>query len=701
MTTEPASVARLLTPRSIALVGASPEPGSLGNAVLNNLTCFGFAGTLHLVSRSHKEIGDRACVGRIDDLPEGVDVVVLLIPAAATPDAIAACVRRKAGAAVVFASGFGEAGAEGKEMQLRLAETARAGKLALLGPNCLGAVNYAAGIPLTFEMLSEPPKLSGPGIGVIAQSGAMAGTIRYALTGKGLPVSCVVSTGNEADLGAEDFLAHLVDDNSTGAVALFLEQIRRPRLFVRLVARAREKGKPVILLHPGRSAAAREAAQSHTGALAGNYEVMRTWLQREAVVVVDTLDELFDSTALLHRYPRPSARGAAVLTNSGAFRGLTLDFAEDFDLPLPEIAEATKRALASVLPPLAVPDNPLDVTTGGMTNPDLFGAAAKALLDDPAVGSLIVSVIGGGPRQQMDKARSLIPVLQAAAKPVSLVYMGDESPLDPECVAFIRQSGVPFLRSPDRALRAMARAVAFGQALASRRVSAAPARAPARPAPGIVTEYRAKEFLAACGVPVPPSAFARTLAEARSAAARLDYPVVLKAQAAALPHKSDAGGVVAGIDDETALTAAWQKIESAVRNARPDVTLDGMLVEAMAAPGLELILGARRDDEWEPVLVVGLGGVWAEALADVRLLPADASETEIVAALKGLKGASLLSGFRNLPPVDLAPIARVAATLGGLIRAAPDIAEIEINPLRANADGVVALDALMVVTPAG
>ena len=192
MTTEPASVARLLTPRSIALVGASPEPGSLGNAVLNNLTCFGFAGTLHLVSRSHKEIGDRACVGRIDDLPEGVDVVVLLIPAAATPDAIAACVRRKAGAAVVFASGFGEAGAEGKEMQLRLAETARAGKLALLGPNCLGAVNYAAGIPLTFEMLSEPPKLSGPGIGVIAQSGAMAGTIRYALTGKGLPVSCVV-----------------------------------------------------------------------------------------------------------------------------------------------------------------------------------------------------------------------------------------------------------------------------------------------------------------------------------------------------------------------------------------------------------------------------------------------------------------------------------------------------------------------------
>jgi acyl-CoA synthetase (NDP forming) len=600
---------------------------------------------------------------------------------------------------VVFASGFGEAGVDGRAAQDRLAATARDGGVALLGPNCLGLINYAANIPLTFEILAAPPPARGPSIGIIAQSGAMAGTIRYALTGKGLPVSHVVSTGNEAGLGAEDFLAHLVDDTATSTITLFLEQIRRPRLFLRLAARARGKRKPVILLHPGRSTRAREAAQSHTGALAGNYEVMRTWLTREAVVLVDTLDELFDTSAILHRYPRPSAQGAAVLTNSGAFRGLTLDFADEFGLPLPEITEPTKRALAAVLPPLAVPDNPLDVTTGGMTNPDLFGASAQALLADPGIGSLIVSVIGGGPRQQMDKARSLIPVLQGSEKPVSLVYMGDESPLDTDCAQFIRQSGVPFLRSPDRALRAMARVAAFGRALSAPRGSAPPVTAPPRPAPGIVPEYRAKAFLAGLGVAVPASGLARTYEEARSVATRLGYPVVLKAQAAALPHKSDAGGVLAGIDDEAALAAGWRKVDNAVRAARPDVTLDGILVEAMAAPGLELILGARRDEDWEPVLVVGLGGVWAEALGDVRLLPADASETEIVVALKALKGAALLSGFRGLPSVDLAPVARVAATLGGLIRAAPDIAEIEINPLMAYADGVLALDALMVVMP--
>lgn len=694
-----ASVARLLNPRSVAVVGAQPEPASLGGAVLANLTRFGFAGDLYLVSRSKTEINGRPCVPTIDALPEGIDAVVLVVPATATVEAVVACVRRKAGTAVVFASGFGEASDDGRKAQSELVTIARQGSLALLGPNCLGAVNYAAGIPLTFEALGDKPSLSGPGIGVIAQSGAMAGTIRYALTGKGLPVSHVISTGNEADLGAEDFLAHLIDDAATRTITLFLEQIRRPKRFLELAAKARQAGKPIILLHPGRSSRAKEAAQSHTGALAGDYAVMHTLLSREAVVLVDTLDELFDVSAILHRYPRPPAQGAAVLTNSGAFRGLTLDFAEEVGLPLPVIAEATKARLAGVLPPLAVPDNPLDVTTGGMTNPDLFGGAAQALLDDSAVGSLIVSVIGGGPRQQMDKARSLLPVMQASAKPAVLVYMGDQSPLDADCAAAIRESGVPFLRSPDRALRAMASVSAFGRALAAPRAGVAPIKVPPLPATGIVPEYRAKQFLAAAGVPVPVSGLAHSPEEARAIAARIGYPVVIKAQAAALPHKSDAGGVIAGIGDDKALTVAWDKLHADIHNARPDVTLDGVLVEATAARGIELLLGARRDGEWDPILVVGLGGILAEALDDVRLLPADASPAEIVAALKSLKSARLLDGFRGAPPVDVGAVAKVAATLSSLICAAPSIAEIEINPLRASPQGIVALDALMVVTP--
>jgi acetate---CoA ligase (ADP-forming) len=277
--------------------------------------------------------------------------------------------------------------------------------------------------------------------------------------------------------------------------------------------------------------------------------------------------------------------------------------------------------------------------------------------------------------------------------------MGDQSPLAADCATLIRQSGVPFLRSPDRALRAMARVATFGRALAAPRVARVPIAGLPLPAAGIVPEYRAKELISALGIATPLSIMAHNANEARQAAGRIGYPVVLKAQAAALPHKSDAGGVIAGIADEAALVTAWQKLQTDVRNARPDVVLDGVLVEAMAKRGTELLLGARRDEDWEPVLVVGLGGVWAEALGDVQLLPADASEEEIIAALKALKGARLLLGFRGMPPIDFAAVARAATVLGGLVRGAPAIAEIEINPLMVYDHGAMALDALMVVTP--
>jgi acyl-CoA synthetase (NDP forming) len=692
-----APVARLLRPRSIAVVGASPEPGSLGNAVLGNLERFGFTGTLHLVSRSRPEINGRRCVATIDDLPEGLDVVVLVVPAAAVVDAVAACARRKAAAAVVFASGFGEAGPDGKAQQEKLAAIARAAGLLVLGPNCLGLVNYRDGVPLTFEALPPPVPVGAPAVAVIAQSGAMAGTIRYALTAKGLPVSYVVSTGNEAVLSAEAVLAHLLEDEATQVIAVFVEQIRQPPRFLELARDARRRGKPLVLLHPGRSARARAAAQSHTGALAGDHAVMRTLLARESVVVVDTLDELFDVTALLARYPAPPPGGTAVMSNSGAFCGLALDVAEAAGLALPALAPATHERLRAVLPPLAVPGNPLDVTTGGMTNPNLFGDAAAALLADDAVGSLVVSVIGGSPRQQTDKARSLAPVLGASRKPVTLVYMGDDSPIAEDCRELIRTSGVPFFRSPDRALRAMAHVTAYGRALTACRSRPLTIQAPPLPGAGPIAEHRSKAYLAVLGVPVPPSGLARTVDDAQAIAAQIGFPVVLKAQSATLLHKTEAGGIIAAITDATALGDSWQRLHANVRAARPELVLDGVLVEAMAPRGVEMIVGARRDPEWGPVLLVGLGGVIAEALADVRLLPIDAEESEIAAEIGRLKGARLLQGWRGAPASDVAAVARTAATLGALMRAVTCITEVEINPLVAYASGVLALDALIVV----
>ena len=410
---------RLLRPRSLAVVGASPEPFSLGGNVLANIERFGFDGDLHLVSRSRTEINGRACVPTIDDLPAGVDTVVLVVPVPAVKEAIAACVRRGVGGAIVFASGFGELGEEGRRAQDEIAAMAKQAGIALLGPNCLGLINFIEQVPLTFEPV-QPVVPSGPGICAIAQSGAMAGNIRMALHGGNVPVAYTFSTGNEAVLGAEDVIGGLIDDPAVQLFSVFVEQIRHPKRFLTLAAQARRRGKPIVLMHPGRSARSREAAKSHTGALAGDHAVMRAFVASEGVVLVESLDELFDVSRLLTRYPRPAAGGAGIMSNSGAIRGFALDFCEQIDLPLPELAAATCDELKQVLPDFATIDNPLDITAQGMQKPSIFGDSAQALLRDSQVGALLVAAMGGSPAQQMAKWKSMRPVLEAAEKPVAL-----------------------------------------------------------------------------------------------------------------------------------------------------------------------------------------------------------------------------------------------------------------------------------------
>jgi acyl-CoA synthetase (NDP forming) len=267
-------IARLMRPRSIAIVGVSPEPSSAGFLMLRNLEAFGYAGAIHLVSRNRDEINGRACVRTIDDLPDGVDAAMLLIPRVAIEDAVRACARKKIGAIIIFAAGFGEAGGEWKAAQDRIAAIAEEAGIAVCGPNCLGVVDFLRRLPLTFSQQVGEPLDAKSGVVVVAQSGGLAGVIRVALRAKDIPVICTVSTGNEAVLGLEDYAAFLIEDRATQVVAAFAEQIRRPQRFLAVAARARELGKPIVLLHAGRSAAAQESARSHTGAMVGNYAVM-------------------------------------------------------------------------------------------------------------------------------------------------------------------------------------------------------------------------------------------------------------------------------------------------------------------------------------------------------------------------------------------------------------------------------------------
>ena len=702
-------VDRILRPRSIVIVGASADPRSFGGFVQGNLDRFGYDGTLHLVSRSSDEIQGRPCVKTIDALPEGIDLAVLAIPESGVMDAVKALAARRCHAAVLFASGYAEAGEEGQAKQQALAEAARAAGILLVGPNCMGFTNLAAGVPVTFEPLAARGREQRPGVGVVAQSGFMAANLRDAFLGRGVPVTSVFSTGNEVSVSVEDVLSHYISDAQTRVITVYVEQIRRPQLFLQLAAQARAAGKPLVLLMPGRSARAREAAQSHTGALAGDHATASALLQREAVVVVGSLDELLDTSAILLRYPQPPAGGTAFMTGSGAMKNIALDFADDLGLALPELTAPTVAKLTELLPAYAVPENPLDYTTIGVRQPGLIGELLLTMLDDERIGNMVLAIPVGPEMAQRDKALHIVPAIARATKPAVLVLTGDGSAIEPFFTEAIAASGVPLFRSADRALRALRQVAAYGEAL-QRAARATLSLSPALPLPGAVppngifAEYQGKAWLAQAGLAVPQGALATSADEAVRIAAAIGYPVVLKAQASALPHKSDVGGVLVGLADEAALRAGWTRLHASVASHRPDLVLDGALVEAMGPRGLELVVGAKRDADWGPVVLVGLGGIWIEALKDVRLIPADMAVEDIVVELGRLKAAVVLQGVRGAAAVDLHAIAQVVAQMGAQMRANPAITEIDINPLVAYPAGsarpVLALDALVMATAA-
>jgi len=701
---EVAAVEALVRPRSIAIVGVSTRPGSAGHMVLANLTQAEFRGDIHLIGRNVTDVEGRACLASIDALPENVDLAVLTVPAGAVAEAVAACVRRRVKSAITFASGFAEMGEDERARQREIGAVAEQGRLALVGPNCLGYTNYVDGLCIGFMSFPRVKRLdpaAGPGAAVVAQSGGMGGHVIGALEARAVPVSYSITVGNEAGIGLAEFIEHLARDPSTGIILAYGEQIRRPVHFLAAVAAARARGKPVVLLHPGRSARAQAAAQSHTGSFAGDHAAMRTAVQRAGVVLVETLEEMIDVGQLLLRYPVPPTKGAGVLTFSGALCAIVQDYCETLGLDLPPMSREQKDKLRPSLEAFNPPENPLDLGTITAWKPDLVRLGAEALMEDPQTGSLVVSIPGHSSPMGVTWLERLVEGSSGSAKPMVVVFHNETSPLSPQLSSVAEKNRLVLLRSPERAFRAIARLTAYGKSLAAvRNAMPSPPPFPDLPAlgEGMQPEWLGKQVLRAVGIPVPLGALAQTLPEARTIAERVGYPVAMKAQAASLAHKTEAGGVILNIADATALAHAWETLYANVARARPGLELEGVLVEAMSAPGLELAIGARRDPAWGPILMVGVGGIWIEALGDVRLLPPDLPEDAIVEELHRLKAAKLLSDFRRSGRVDVAAVARAVSLVGRLMLTTPKITEIDINPLIGHGEGqgVTALDALII-----
>src|SRR5215831_4554515 len=687
----PEAVARFLRPRSVAIVGISSRAGSAGQVILQSLKLNNFKGDIHLVGRSSETIDGRPVLKSPDELPEGVDLAVFTLPAAGVRAAVEACARRGGGSALIFAAGFAEVGDQAT--QDAVTATARAAGLAVVGPNCLGVTNNVDGMWLHMLYAREAQRGVEGGVAFVGQSGGLLGHFQRAADGRGLPLTYVISTGNEAGLESTDFLEFLTDDRSTRVIALYCEQIRRPQEFLAACRRARAAGKPVVLMQAGRGVKARKAAQSHTGALIGDFATIRTQVEDAGAVVVHSMDEMMDLVEILVRYPVPPNKGPGILTASGAYVALTNDFADEAGLELPALDTATLKKVREVLPAYGNYGNPLDVTAG--FSPDALPIAVKALLDDPNVGMLFISF----PMSYAGVAVAFNKGMADSPKPKVMVALGDTWLLPPDIMQAVKESPAVFSRSSDRMLRAITLYTRYGRSLARNRVPADPAPfAGARLGKGTQPEWLSKKILSSAGIRVPDGELARGPDDAVAVATRIGYPLALKGQSAALPHKTEAGGVMLNLADEAALRAAWKATQQNVGRAAPGVTLEGCLVETMSPKGLELMIGAKRDPAWGTVLLVGLGGIWVEALGDVQVLPVDADETQIIEALHKLRAAKLLTGFRGAPPVDVEAVAKAVLAIGRLMRTTPGIVEIDVNPLmvQAKGQGVTALDALIV-----
>jgi len=695
-------------PSGIAVIGASSAPAKLGFGVARNLVQSGYTGAIYFVNPRGGRLLERPVYATLADVPDPVDLAVVIVPAAAVPATLAEVGRRGIRAAIIVSGGFRETGLEGARLEDECLRVARDYDMRLIGPNCVGLLDTHRPFDTTFL----PPPGPTPGdVAFISHSGAICAAVIDWARGQGFGLSQLVSLGNQLDVRETDVLSAVAADAHTRVITLYLEGISDGRRFVR-EARQVTRSKPVIALKVGRFAAGRRAVASHTGALAGQESAFNAAFRRAGVIRANTSEELFDWARALAWCPLPAGRDVAVLTNAGGPGVTASDALESLGLRLATLRPETEAALRAILPPDASTRNPVDMLAAATAGQ--YVEALRLLLDDPGVHSVMVVLPPPPMESAGGVARALIPIIYAATKPVVVALMGER--MIQEAVEYFRAARVPEYRFPERAAAALA--VLVERAESQRRLRAdeedtaegaraldgidpdAVYRLLARHAPpgddsGFLPFEVVNEMLTAYGIGLPRAALARTAEEAADVAGRIGFPVALKVAAAAVVHKSEAGGVALNLPDADAVREAFARIMAGVRAAAPEAAVAGVHVQQMVLVGQEVIVGAVQDAQFGPRVMFGSGGVEAEGLRDVEFALAPVTPGEAEGLLARTWAGRRLAGFRNMPPADRAAILDVIRRLGQLAADFPQLAEIELNPVRVlpGSGGAIAVDA--------
>lgn len=686
------AIGALLNPRSVAVIGASADATKMTGRPVGYLQKYGFDGAIWPVNPRAETIAGLPCFPDVASLPAAPDAAIVLLG----PDRAEAAVRDLAAkgcqAAIVLASGYGEANEEGARRQRGLTEAA--GAMRLLGPNTIGLVNLTDRMMLSATGALEVGELPAGRISVVSQSGGILGSLLSRAADRGIGFAKLVSTGNEADIDSSEMIAHLVEDPATDVIAVYMEGLRRPELFKRAARRAAELGKPIVVYKVGRSESGARAATSHTGALAGADRVYDALFRQYGVVRAETFTDLLDIPAALVTGRRMAGNRVAILTSTGGAGTLLADNCGLAGIEVPAPDAATTATLAALMQedPEAVGRNPVDVTLAGL-RPDLFRGAITALLDSPAYDAVTV-VIGSSALATPDIVAGAILDCQAKSDKPILAYV---SPHAPHLVRLLNGKGIPAFAAPESCASVL-------RALGRRELPPAPAAVAADPSllaglpAGNLNEAESKALFARFGVPVAREIIAADGAGAAYAARELGGEVVLKILSRAIAHKSDLGGVKVGLTAEEVPAACAAMLDRLRAAGAPAV--EGFLVQERVRGVAELILGFHRDPQLGPVILLGAGGVAAEVFQDatLRLLPISRSDAE--AMVDELKSARLLRGYRGAAPADVAAVVDAVLAFATMAQAAGDrLLEAEINPLFVlpEGQGIRAADGLAVL----
>ncbi len=695
-------LSRLVSPESVAIVGASDRPESIGGRVVQNLLEYSnYEGKVYLVNATRDQVAGQNSWSSVANLPETPDVIIVAVPATHVMQVLTEAAERGVKFAIILSSGFGEAGEEGKAVEKDMRALVERTGIRLYGPNCPGLVNINKQVGFTFSPSFRHDLNRGP-VGLVTQGGGLGRNVMQAMT-RGMGVGIWASTGNEVDLQVADFIEYLANADDIKVIVCLIEGIKDGRRFMSALKLAADHGKPVIGLKVGRSEYGQRAAQSHTASITGVAEVNSAMFRQMGLIEVDDIDELVDTAWLFARFNPPRATGLAIYCSSGGTAALSADLVGQAGLELAEFSQSTRAVLKEKLPAYAATGNPVDTTTAILSDPNLVDQTMLAVAQDETVSLVLLPITLDYGSTTVSVANSAVRVQRQVSKPILPIWMTDRMG---DAFQIYARAGMMPARSLGKAIKAVGRWQAYGTWARNRDASFLPllltmgAITQNPDQNRTLTEIEGKQWLKEAGIAIPEVKLCTTPDQAVAAARGIGYPVVAKVVSSQIQHKSDMGGVQINLCDDQAVRDAWKSIRDNISRHTPGVIVDGILIERMlGSEGIEVIVGVSRDPVLGHVMMFGLGGIYVELFRDVSraLLPLTNQEADRM--IREIKSFPMLSGVRGRLPMDVSALKQVMLALSDAVVAHPElIEEVDINPVWVGPEGqgAVALDALIV-----